>query len=373
MLTKQSSWGQKRPLKCLKLEADIRGKMETKANKHLEISNIKEMGLKYGIMDEEIGHFLHFRHAMGEFVHFPDKGLEHIVITNTRWLVDKLKALISPLEFLECKKLHPQIEQQLKQGRISEKNLHEIWEGEDVLFLIELMKKFDLLIPFVESDDMPENCESSEDDEQIEWRDTHYLVSCILPHLKQHIYEKKCFKDCKMMKVYSATHTSDDLLPVGTFHKFISRCSKMMKWELCTINHLKNTGVYFDVQTCSYGMRLAIILLSYLEKTTIETSVWLKKGALNRDTIGQDVVHNIITIRYILEDELRALSIESSAEFKLLCPNYHCDCDYECLETLVEYKALESEKTTFNSQQKKCVTTGEPWRLSTYQETKFCK
>ena len=175
-----------------------------------------------------------------------------------------------------------------------------------------------------------------------------------------------------MVKVYTASHKTNDILPIGTYHTLISKCSKIKEWAPCTIEHLKNTGTYFDIDSDS-GLRLAIILLSYLKCTTIETSIWFKKGAINKDQIGNDVVDDIIKIRKELERELKALNLEASPEFKLLCPNCNCNCDDECFVLLTQYEDPESNREVFYPQKKRCGTTGESLKPSTYKGTCFGK
>ena len=153
-----------------------------------------------------------------QWENFPNKGVSHLVIIDTRWLVDKFRALISPLEFLEKKRPQKQTTEQLKQCKISEKSLHEMWEGEDIPFLIELMKKFDLLIPFSPSvkdtNKISNDSDSTDDNEVREAKDTQFLVSSILPYLKQSEYEKKHFRENRMVKVYTATQKTNNILPI---------------------------------------------------------------------------------------------------------------------------------------------------------------
>ena len=146
----------------------------------------------------------------------------------------------------------------------------------------------------------------------------------------------------------------------------------MKEWTTCPIKHLKNTGVYFEIDSDS-GLRLAIILLSCLECTTIETSMWFKKGAINKDQIGNDVVSDIIKIRKELERKLKALNLEALLEFKLLCPNCNRNCENECFATLTQYEDPESNTEVIHPQMKRCGTTGESWKPSTYKGACFGK
>ena len=137
MITQQSTWGQERPLQWLKLEADIRRKHENESVKHMEISKVKELATNHGMTKMDVKTFLDFHHVMGEFVHFPEKNLEDLVVIDAQWLVDKLKVLIAPQKLLKENKVCDNILKQLEQGKIEEKNLEELWKGEKKHFLFE--------------------------------------------------------------------------------------------------------------------------------------------------------------------------------------------------------------------------------------------
>ena len=374
MITKQNSWGEKRPAKWVKLEADIRRKKETESAKYLNISEVQDMAQKYEITKDEVEYFMKFHNTLGEFVHFPDKGLKHLIVIDTQWLVDKFKALISPLVFLEKDWLDEKIVQQLAKGQISEKDLNKVWKDEkDVPFLIELMKKLHLLIPFREPCDKNETPdESSESSDESsgdtkEPNETQFLVSSILPYIEKLKYEKKRFKKQKLVKVYTAIHKSSGLLPIGTFHTFISKCSNFEDWTVCPIDRLTSTGVYFDIER-DFTYRLSIILLSYIE-STIETSMWLKRGAVNRGTMCKDVVDNILDIMRLVDEQLKAVDLVPATEFRLLCPNWNCKSDDECFVTLTRDPGTNCIK--FCSHEGKCKETKVHWDLSTYKGTKF--
>ena len=164
MVTKQNSWGQPRPLSWLKLEADIRKERDDQSNnvKHLKVSKICEMALQYGIKEADVNNFLSFHDAMGEFIYPQNKDIDGLVILDAGWLVEKLKAFISPLDLLP-KDIHGY----LMNGKILKRNLGEkVWKEEDqktVDFLINLMEKFDLLIAFTEDESHSSDDDSSRD------------------------------------------------------------------------------------------------------------------------------------------------------------------------------------------------------------------
>ena len=360
MVTKQNSWGQPRPLSWLKLEADIRKERDDQSNhvKHLKVSKICKMALQYGIKEADVNNFLSFHDAMGEFIYPQNTDMDGLVILDAGWLVEKLKAFISPLEFLP-----ENIQGYLRNGKILKSNLHKVWKGQDqktVDFLINLMEKFDLLIPFSAFTKDESEASASELDDNVE--DSWFLIPSVLPPLTQSDYEKK---HKEMTKVYTATHKATQPLQVGAFHKLISKCSKK-GWEMCPIRNLKNTGVYFDIHN---KLRLSVMQLSYLESFTVETSIWLKKSK----ELKQNTIIKIFGIKQRVEAELEALQIEPANEFKLCCPNCSCHGDDNHLVDVLVYKHPKRRDTILRSHEERCEKAKAPWNVSKYKGTGFGK
>ena len=360
MVTKQSSWGQPRPLSWLKLEADIRKERDDQSNhvKHLKVSKICEMALQYGMKEADVNKFLSFHDAMGEFIYPQNTDMDGLVIVDAGWLVEKLKALISPLEFLP-----ENIQGYLRNGKILKSNLHKVWKGQDqktVDFLINLMEKFDLLIPFSVLTKDESEASASELDDNVE--DSWFLIPSVLPPLTQSDYEKK---HKEMTKVYTATHKATQPLQVATFHKLISKCSKK-GWKICPIRNLKNTGVYFDIHN---KLRLSVMKLSYLESFTVETSIWLKKSK----ELKKNTIIKIFGIKQQVEAELEALQIEPANEFKLCCPNCTCHGDDNHLVDVLVYKHSKRRDTLLKSHEDRCEKAKAPWNVSKYRGTGFGK
>ena len=65
MITTQKSWGMERPLRWLKLEADILEKAEDESLRYLHVSEIDHLASRYQMKDAEIKSFLQFHHTFG--------------------------------------------------------------------------------------------------------------------------------------------------------------------------------------------------------------------------------------------------------------------------------------------------------------------
>ena len=316
---------------------------------------------------EDVAFFLKFHHDMGEFLHFPEKNLGDFVIVDTKWLVDIFMTLISPLEFLRKKNMKNKTLRQLKRGKVSEKSLHKIWKGYEISFLFELMNKIDLIIPL----EMDQGSSSESTGEEGS-SNKLYLVSCTLPPIDREKSELQHFEWQRMVKVYTSIHRSNDYLPIGTFHTFLSKCSKIPSWNLCHSDYIHSTGAFFEIESDSH-LRLAVILLSYMGITTIETSIWCTKGIINKDTITEDVIQDIMDIRRALHKELNAVHIRPSPEFQLLCPNWNSDCNEKCLVTVTKEKCAETRRAIYRPQADRCKTKGATWKSDTYKGTAFGK
>lgn len=362
MITKQHSWGQKRPLQWLKLEADILREQENEPVKYLEISKIQEeLATNHGMTKEDVEHFLTFHHEMGEFIHFNDKSLNDKVVIDAQWLVDKLKVLIAPDKFLE-----ENMQKELKQGWISERNLNQIWGEGNTPFLKQLMEKFNILVPCPKASSRESESDKSEDD------GSFYFVSSILPNVNPDEYAQQKFKGCR--KIYTATYRSRDFIPIGIYHTLISnigeaKIGETKVMERASIPRTENTAVYFEENR---SFILAIILLSYVETMAIETSIWFNHGDI-RNPIQKGITDDTSEIRKMLQKVMKGFGMEDTDGFKLLCPN--CielgDDKSEHFVTLTESKDPKTSDPIFKTCDAKCVRKGVFWDSRTYQGTVF--
>ena len=146
-IIKQPTTGMERPLRWLKLEADVLEKANYEGQPYLHISKVNELASALVMDDHEVESFLKFHHVLGNLVYYKEPKLKDFIITNPQWLLDMFKTLITPHEFFKRRQLQPDILQQLKKGTVSEKTLQVLWKGNDIQFLTNLMIKFDLILP----------------------------------------------------------------------------------------------------------------------------------------------------------------------------------------------------------------------------------
>ena len=176
------------PWDSLRARLNLVGHKEAKqeSTKYLHASDIKELAAAYDMKDEEIQSFLKFHHTLGDFIHFDDPGLDDVVITDPQWLVNVSKSLITTKDFVGKRKLSATITQELNRGMVSKQSLAVLWRGNNVEFLIQLMTKFNLIIPAYSNEE------------------SKFLIASMLPAEKRDIYETEPFKSMVMM--YHAKH-----------------------------------------------------------------------------------------------------------------------------------------------------------------------
>ena len=123
MIKTQMSWGIKRPVRWLKLEADILEKAKEASVNYLYISEVEQLAKLYGMDGLDLSSFLNFHHSLGDFLYYSGTDWDSVVITNPQWLADMFKTLITPNKFIEERKLSDIICAQLKQGIVTTESL----------------------------------------------------------------------------------------------------------------------------------------------------------------------------------------------------------------------------------------------------------
>ena len=271
----QKSWGMEMPLCWLKLKVDCLEKSKVKNRKHLNLFEVKELAEKYGMDNRGVLSFLETQNTLGDFIHFSDAELNNIVITDPQWLVDSCTNLITSELFLNRKNIPYKTFRNLITGKGTEKDLKNLWKEDEVDFLKDLMKKFDLLI------DIPKK----------EEKDSGYMIPFMLPEHKKNNKIDKAFSN--MEPVYDARYKqlTGHRFMIGTFHRLLSRCSKEEDWTLCTDaelikNHLSYKAAIFDIRD---GMKMALTLSSGEE---IRVGIWCPKNVLDRgiSTIYEEII-----------------------------------------------------------------------------------
>ena len=304
MFRKQRSWGIERPIRWLKLEADIRERAEANKAPYLFMHTVNELAATCGMTSNEVQSFLQFQHGMGDFVYFSDTALKNILITDPKWLLDTFKVLITAHEFLDKRKQDSEIIQQLKKGVVTKMALNCLWQNESVKLKIAMMTKLNLLMPL----------------QSLETIATKFLIPSMLPNSTRNMYQNEPFKTMKM--VYSSTHLAADSenIQIGTYHRLLVRLSNKTEWKLCEKDHLSYTDSSFQVQK---GIRLAI---SELE-CKINISMWANKNI--SQTSLREILPNVI---HNCSAALLHVSICESDKFLILCPHSTAeDGEYDCL------------------------------------------
>ena len=326
MITKQRGWGMKRPLRWLRLEADIMERAQKSSVKYLKYTEVKELAAVYAMEDEEIQSFLDFHHTLGDFVWYPDAELRHMVITDPQLLVDRFNALVTAHDFIDKRNLDLQLVLELKQGVVSEENLEKfIWKGYDIKFLTDLMTKFHLILPL---------------DSTTKSR-SMFLIPSMLPPQDLNMYNTEPFR--KRLLTYNALHQPEvgDILLIGTFHKLLSDCSMFPDWKICR-DHLSYTDASFEI---GKEARLALTLL----KNAIRVSIWCSRGSTH-----SDINSIIFNTKDDLVQKLLGRKISPCPKFLMPCPHWNPEDLEPCFIEVSEVPGSELNTCKISVQGQKC-------------------
>ena len=224
-LEKQNSWSKKMPLPWLSLKADIIEEATARKKKHLLLSIVWELAEKYNMKTKEVESFLQMQTVLGDFIYFSYPELTETLITDPRWLVDKCKALISAHEFIDKRiKLKKSIREGLKRGEVSQDGLKVLWDNDEVVYLTKLMERFDLLV------DVSNKSEHK------------YVIPCMLPSKRTKISQKEIpYK-----------------LLIGSFPQLVSKCSKVINWNLWEENLSYTTASFLIGQGTKLHLSLTV-------------------------------------------------------------------------------------------------------------------
>ena len=320
MMTQQKSWGSERPVRWLKLEADMHEKAKEGKVKFLNTSNVQELAQAYGMSKEELDSFLKFHHKLGDFVHYPEPGLKDLVIIDPQWLVDAFKALVTGHEFLDKRSIPSQFLEQLKHGIVTDDGLQALWEGNDAEFLQQLMVKFDLMFT-------------------VEDEGKKFLVPCMLPPQDVNIYDTEPFRNMELVYNESYKPNQGDKMLIGTFHKLLPKCSKVEGWNICAKDHLSYTDTSFEIGT---DIRLALTLDKNKE---IRASIWCPRKKLDFSLRPL-----IIKTRKHLQPPMTSLSMKPDNNMQMMCPHCLPADDVVCL-----VRVKEMQGCTFEPKDELCV------------------
>ena len=312
MIVKQKSWGIERPVRWLKLEADILDKASQR--KYLALSDVMVLASVLGIDEVELQSFLKFHHVLGDFIYYVEPGLRKIVITDPQWLADMFKTLITSQGFILERNISSKICEELKQGRVTLNTLEKIWKGNHVQFLIQLFQHFDLLLPILSAVD-----------------GDMFIIPCMLPHMSKTIYETSPFKTMVLSYNSQLSSKSKEPFKIGIFHHLLSQCSK--NWNICAEDHLSYSDASFEI---TQNVRLAVTLQG---GNLIRTSIWCQ-----RDCIDGEIIELILKSRAKMESLAHTYHIEPNDDsFLMLCPHATPEEEFICL---VKVKEVHDPKTS---------------------------
>ena len=241
---KQDSWGMEIPLHWLKLKVDCLEKAKAKKLKHLYLFEVKQLAKKYGMSNRDVQSFLQRQNTLGDFIYYSDAELNDIVITDPQWLVDACTDLITNELFLDRRDVPYDTFRNVTYGEVTEEDLKNLWKEDEVNFLKNLMKKFNLLIDISEEED------------------NRYIIPFMLPESEDEDAIDEAFTDMELVYDVRYEQVTGQRFVIGTIHRLLSRCSKEEDWKLCTDvesmeNHLSYTTATFGIRD---GMKIALTL-----------------------------------------------------------------------------------------------------------------
>ncbi len=286
-----TSWGAPRPVRWLNLEADIYRTQASCRAKHMKLEEVVALGKIYDMTATELESFLQFQHMMGDFVYFAEEGLREIVITDPQWLIDNLKVIITPEVFLK-KASSRAIAQGLLRGTIDHTILNDLWPNTDVKFLIELMQKFDLIIPMNFVASQPQ----------------HYLVPSLLVHKKVHNIAEASESTAL---IYKAKHLAkhNELIYIGAFARLVTKCARL--WPLIEDDKLSYGHATFHVK------KGILLIISMPHGSIVEVSV-----RAEHVHIVQNPHEFLVQISAAVSKELDSCGVPQGKMFKVLCPSW---------------------------------------------------
>ena len=306
MLEKQKSWGMERPVRWLKLEADIRKQMEEEGKQengsqwkqpYMSLDTVESLALVYGMDDKEVQAFLQFHHITGDLVYFSEDNLKDRVIVDPQWLVDMFQTFITPQDFINRKHLTDKIKKELKDAEVSESSLQVLWGLKDVDFLIELMIKFALIISL--------DLANQEFGKKERW----FLIPSMVSSEKS-LKKPRTVSDNRadLPITLDASHELrvGESLPLGEFSRFVARCSRITDW---VIHRISNVTASFEIAKC------VLLFLALENHFTVYASM---KCEADIKSIKMELY---LEIKKTLAANMKGFNMKASVSFDLLCPS----------------------------------------------------
>ena len=327
-IKKLPSWGVKRPIRWVGLEAEIlRTTCEAKSYLNVAfvghdgygnkpcvlISELKNLISEHGMDDHEIESFLKFHHVLGDFIYCPLPNGESCVITDPQLLVSIFGDVVSAAK--------------RNKGIVSKEHLQCIWEIHVNQFLIDVMISYDFILP-------------------LDNQNQTYLVPCTLPVKENYLHGTEL--------IYRAVHNpnvDDRSIPsLGTFFRLLSLCAQQSNWKLITDDYLSHNNASFEVTKDTY------LILTRMKNDTIEVSAWTSREELNKVKISNDEIRALLfDIHKEIARKAEVLWIQQSKNFRVLCPHWRPGDDFLCLVEIEEKMEPRSDNVRFHPKYDKCA------------------
>ncbi|XP_013409975.1 uncharacterized protein LOC106173387 [Lingula anatina] len=146
----QKSWGEKNPIRWIRLEEDLqlRRAPEKRGKRWIRYEELQNLALKVGMQDAiELKSFLQFHHDIGDLMHFQTDDLSDTVILNPTWLIDAFRSIIA-VDKHHVKAKGTPYWSALKRGILDERLLDELWGDDSELksIVIGVMVQFNILL-----------------------------------------------------------------------------------------------------------------------------------------------------------------------------------------------------------------------------------
>ena len=150
-----------------KVWLDVRNKLQQTQQNYISYDNFISLCNSFNLNAEEALHLSNYFHDLGVFLHFQDNDiLRNIIFTNPEWATGAVYRIIDTKEVV------------LNFGKFKYSQLQKIWDiypEDKFMFLIELMKKFELCFLLPDSDDYFVPGMLSAEEPDIIWENTNNL------------------------------------------------------------------------------------------------------------------------------------------------------------------------------------------------------
>jgi len=217
---KADHWGQRMPSRWLLLEDKLtRKKAEGIRVMTLdELESLNQSSSPKLESRDELFLFLAVHHEIGTLIHFPDEGLQNLVILDAQWLVDSLKTIISAKRFRDHR-YRRQWDRLHKEGIVEKEFIYSVWKDYEKDRFLEFNEQLILLMNTMDLISSPR--QYNRDGKHV--ASPYFVVPCMLQTAPTDLLQKYWS---------SATHSNFPLkfefeysfLPSATVYRLLSTC-----------------------------------------------------------------------------------------------------------------------------------------------------